>query len=533
MRAFSSKKVQILMLILSGALTALPLVFPILGFLQWFSMIPMAIVLISSRQDGESKLKSYYVKGILYFWPYYAIGFHWFFYMYPLDFAGLSNAESVIVVVVACFGLSLFQALWSAVAFLLFGLVLRSDRISKNWMLIPIYAAALWVVVEIWQTVGWWGVPWARIPLGQISSLLFVRSSALFGSYFVTFVIVAVNFLISYAIIKKAVRGLALALGAVVFSINLVLGALVTMCYKPESSNMVKAAAIQGNISSGDKWDSETLYKTIEVYKDLTEKAAADGAKIAVWPETALPCVLFDSEELSAFVKNLARENNITIILSAFTKDDNTGQRYNSMIEVRPDGTFGDTVYSKQRLVPFGEFVPMRELVMFLIPPLSEIGMLEGDLLFGKESIVISTKQGMIGCGICFDSIYEDVISNGVRNGAELIAVSTNDSWFSDSAALSMHNSQSRLRAIENGRYIVRSANTGISSVIDPLGNIEGELGALKEGYVISDVEMRESRTLYTYIGNLFAYLCIVFSSALILVYVWERTEKIKILKKH
>ena len=101
------------------------------------------------------------------------------------------------------------------------------------------------------------------------------------------------------------------------------------------------------------------------------------------------------------------------------------------------------------------------------------------------------------------------MIRDSVLNGAEIIAISTNDSWFSDSAALSMHNSQSVLRAVENGRYVVRSANTGISSIIDPMGRVVDSLGANREGYVTAEVNLRNDLTLYTRIGNVIVWLCI------------------------
>ena len=98
----------------------------------------------------------------------------------------------------------------------------------------------------------------------------------------------------------------------------------------------------------------------------------------------------------------------------------------------------------------------------------------------------------------------------GARTGAEIFAVSTNDSWFSDSAALRMHNAQAALRSIENRKYTVRAANTGISSIISPNGIIEEELGALKRGYVYSEIYANSHRTLYSYVGNTFVYICIL-----------------------
>ena len=132
------------------------------------------------------------------------------------------------------------------------------------------------------------------------------------------------------------------------------------------------------------------------------------------------------------------------------------------------------------------------------------------DLLWGEDTAVMDTDYGNIGSLICFDSIYDGLSVDSVRAGAEMLCLSTNDSWFGASAGVYMHNAQSQLRAIENGRYVVRSANTGISTVIDNKGNVLTMLDPLVEGYVIEDVEVRSSTTLYTAIGNSFVYAAIL-----------------------
>ncbi len=529
MRNLYLKAKKPLWLAISGALTSLALIFTELGALQWISIIPMALILMQMASDKSLKLRKLYGAGVIFFGAYYSLSFHWFFYMYPLDFAGLSNAASLAVVLLACFGIGIFQALQSALIFVFFGVFARGGFSQRAKLTVPLFAASLWVIFEWWQTVGWWGVPWARLPLGQMNAVIFVRSASLFGSYFITFIIVAVNFCLALAIYDEGIARIALSVGILVFSLNLSLGSFVTLMYR-ESGEKVKVAAVQGNISSNEKWSGSSR-RISEIYGELTEDAAREGAEIVVWSETALPYVLFNSIYLTEFVSDLARDNDITILLSAFTESENGEQNLNSIIEVRSDGSFGETVYSKQKLVPFGEFVPMREFVTLIFPPLANIGMLDEDLLAGETSVVIETEEGRIGCGLCFDSIYEDVILNSARNGAELIAISTNDSWFSDSAALDMHNAQARLRAIESGKYVVRSANTGISSIIDPMGDVRAELGALKRGYVISEIEMTEGNTLYTYIGNLFVYLNAVFS-ALMLFFCFIHKGNIKFIKK-
>lgn len=527
LKVFWNRYRSLLMLICSGALSALPVVLPKLGFLQWVAMIPAVFVLLESARDDDIRLRKIYGKGLMFFWAYYAVSLHWFFYMYPLDFAGLSNFASLVVVLLACFGLSFLQAIFSAVAFVIVAAICRLDPIKKRPCIVPFVGASAFVIAEWFQTVGWWGVPWGRLALGQVEVPLFIRSASIFGSYFITFVIVAVSFCIAYAILNKSFTKTLLSVAVSLFCLNLALGTLVTLTYR-EKGESITVAAAQGNISSVEKWSADSLNHILNVYEGLTVSAASNGATIVVWPETAIPYDLSTRPDIEWYVCKLAKENSVTILLPVFTSDEESGMLYNSIVEIRPDGSIGEHMYHKQRLVPFGEFVPMRRFIVMLVPPLAEVGMLEEDILPGEESIVFETVEGRIGCGICFDSIYEELIRHSVLNGAEMIAISTNDSWFSDSAALSMHNSQSVLRAVENGRYVVRSANTGISSVIDPMGRVVESLGANREGYVTAEVYLRENMTFYTLSGNIIVWVCLAFDSALLLYFLYSKKKKIK-----
>ena len=116
--------------------------------------------------------------------------------------------------------------------------------------------------------------------------------------------------------------------------------------------------------------------------------------------------------------------------------------------------------------------------------------------------------NGKIGGLICFDSIYETLTLDSVREGAQLLALATNDSWYQDSAAVYQHNRHAVLRAVESGRYIVRAANTGISSIIRPTGEITASLAPLKAGVVTGDVYFRSDRTVYSIVGNVIVLFC-------------------------
>ena len=166
-------------------------------------------------------------------------------------------------------------------------------------------------------------------------------------------------------------------------------------------------------------------------------------------------------------------------------------------------------MYSKRHLVPFGEYVPMRELIVALVPPLAEL--VQVNILPGDDAAVHQSAMGEIGSLICFDSIYETLARDSVRQGAQLLTISTNDSWFFDSAAARMHNAQAQLRAVETGRWVVRAASTGISSMIAPDGTIVAQQDALTEGILYGEVEMRGEITLYTILGNVIAWVCMAY----------------------
>ena len=153
-----------------------------------------------------------------------------------------------------------------------------------------------------------------------------------------------------------------------------------------------------------------------------------------------------------------------------------------------------------------------------LIPSLAELNLWASDLSAGQDATVVTAEGGRYGFLICFDSIYEELTRDSVRDGAGLMIISSNDSWFYDSAAVYQHKSQGQLRAIESGRYVVRAANTGISTVVSPTGELLAWIDPLTAGYAVADVEMRENHTLYTVIGNLFVYLCIAFCGGLLVV---------------
>ena len=505
-----------------GILMALPLIYSAMGILQWISLIPTVIILYLLVEDATVKYKKLYLFGLSYFFPFFVVVFHWFYYMHPMDFAGLSGAASFFVVTLACVGMAIFQSFAAAFIFPIFAWISRGIFVRRHQILKPFLLAAMFVIVEWSQTLGWWGVPWGRLALGQLDYSFVVQPASVLGSYFISFVLVLVNAMIAYALLgmQRAKLVSYICIGVVVFQFAFG-GVMYYFNSRVDGCETVKMAAAQDTVSNEDKWgEGKTQHEkyryTIDVYGRLTAEAASEGAVAVVWPETVLPYTFFNNDYMVADMSRLARENNITILFSTFTEAEGGGL-YNSIVQVNPDGTFGNTVYAKQHLVPFGEFLPMAGLIEAIAPPLAELAQTD-NIVAGEDSVVLETAAGRVGGLICFDSIYEDLAINSVRNGAEVLVVSTNDAWFRESAALSMHYSQSRLRAIECGRYVVRSANTGISAIITSTGKPMDICGAGETGEITEEIYLRENRTVYSYIGDAFVYALITFVAVIIII---------------
>lgn len=511
--------VKFILLAFSGILTGLTVCFPAIGVLEWISLIPAFVVMLRLCTDGKHKLVSVYFYGLFFYMCYFVTAWHWFFSMYPLDFTELGRAEALAVILLAVLGIPLIQSLSFALTFLFSSLLSKTTAVKKFPLMLPFAVAALWTVLEWSETLFWIGVPWARLSIGQTELLTQVQSASLFGCYFVTFLLVAVNCLAAYALLFADVRKLCVTVAASLLIGNTLFGAvsLFANSMTDLDSEPIRVAVIQGNISSTEKWGEDWYSVTVTKYVDLIDKAAGDGAELVILPETVFPIYIEDSVMTQELLSKSAKGNNITILVGTMTRDENNRQR-NIVIVIDAEGEIHyDNYYSKRHLVPFGEYVPHRDLLTVLFPPLANISMLSDDIVPGDSASVYTNEKYSVGAAICFDSIYESLLRDSANSGAEILSISTNDSWFSDSAGVYMHEAQAKLRAIETGRYVLRAANTGVSAIISPTGKAIAEIEPLVDGYAVENVYARSGATLYSTVGNVYVLVCFAFSFGILL----------------
>ena len=176
-----------LLLFLSGILSALPYLNGYLFFLPYFTFAPLFI--------AAKRKKSAYRHGLCFSMGYFLVVFHWFIRLYPLDFAGLNKSASVAVVAVAWLGMSVLQSVGTA----LVPFVFRRITKDRNELFAPFALASLWVIAEWGQNFFWFGVPWARLAIGQHKILPIVQGASLIGSLGISFIIVLISGFIAIA----------------------------------------------------------------------------------------------------------------------------------------------------------------------------------------------------------------------------------------------------------------------------------------------------------------------------------------------
>jgi apolipoprotein N-acyltransferase len=521
------KAIRIATYAICGILCALPAIFNNLWILGWVAYSPVIIIEYMRKEDEDRAYRKAWLRGFPFFYAYGLTIFFWIWELYPMDFAGFTPLQALGVINLAWFGVPLFQSL-----LLSFNTVWLTFLKKKNvtlWIW-PILVSCLWVIQEWIQTLTWTGVPWGRLAIGQAGVLYNIQSASLLGTYFISFIMIAFSGYIAIGAInfiknKSMQKGvLAMAVAVSLFFSNFVYGAIVINTTN-KNIETIRVAAIQANIETADKW-SNNPQAALDAHKELVLQASKEDVDLIVLAETAIPYAVVNDEYLQPYVEQMAKDADADILLGCYHIDQKTSKIYNATIYITPEDGIVENVYEKQRLVPFGEYVPMRSFFTTILPFLTEINMLSEDVSPGSDSDIFNTSVGNVGSLICFDAIYEKLAWQSARDGAEFFAVSTNDCWFQDSAAVYQHNVHARLRCIENGRYMVRSANTGISSIITDKGEVITMLPPLEKGYVIGEIELSTQRTLYSYIGNVLVLIAALTIAATIPVCIVKSKKK-------
>lgn len=411
-------------------------------------------------------------------------------------YGGLPYITGVLIYVAMCLVLGLYGGLFA----LLFHAI-APGTLFRRWLLVPL----AWAAVEYARTYLLTGFPWNLIAAAIVDYTPLVQFDRFAGPYALGALILLPAVTIAWAIVARA-RGMDLVFTvgpvAIVCFIWWVTGMVgAKLIARPADGPMFTAALLQPNISQEMRWNSENLMQIFQRMMDMTDKAVRSGAAVVVWPESTVPLSYATTDFFRQAIESESRQFAVDIILGSVAVDAaNENRLWNAAFLVSGGRTIGH--YDKIRLVPFGEYVPLRKVLFFAHKLVREVGNFE----FGARDTPLA---GLFryGPAICYEIVFPQIPRMQVVHGADVLVTITNDAWYDGTSAPRQHLNQARLRAVEDDRYLLRAATTGVSAFIDPTGRIVSEIPMNQQGIIYARFQPRHTETLYVRFGDWFAWI--------------------------
>ena len=370
----------------------------------------------------------------------------------------------------------------------------------------PFVVSAAWVVGELGRGYLFGGFPWALLGYSQVEVLPVAQLASVFGVHGLSFLLVLVSATVAGVLLRPS-RSWVVMMSAVAGLVVLIGGWGQWRLARNEltsAGDPVRVAMIQGNVPQDEKRAPERRGSILETYLSASHAAAADGARLLLWPESATPLPFEEDPPGGAAIRAMAESTGAHVLFGSEEIERGGEFRYyNAAFLVGSDGRPKGT-YRKVRLVPFGEYVPLRGWLFFADKLVETVA----DFSPGTGAVTLEVGEHRVSVAICYEVVYPDLIGAFVDGGSELLTTITNDAWFGESSAPHQHFAQAAMRAIEQGRYLVRAANTGVSGVVDPYGRVLARTELFESATVVADVRWIRARTVYGRTGHLFALGC-------------------------
>jgi len=367
--------------------------------------------------------------------------------------------------------------------------------------------AAVWMIFEWVRSWFLAGFPWLFLGDAHVNSTL-SGFAPILGVYAISFLVALMSaFIIDQnwkALLgdnhKDSIKNI-LKKTAPVLLLPWVAGAFFMAFEWTEKQSEITVAAVQGNIAQERKWLPEEIYPTLEKYRSASEESW--DADVILWPETAITVLHHQAKEYMKYLDEEGKKNSAAII---------TGIPYQQGITEEQPGRFHNSIiglgeasglYHKQKLVPFGEYMPFpdswRPLLSFFNIPMSQFAA-------GKQNqALISIKNDYVDYTvapfICYDVVYPDFVAKQSTDSGLIITIS-NDAWFGLSNGPLQHLGIVKMRALENGRYVLRSTNTGVTALIDHKGNVVDRLPQMEFGVLKAQAQIRSGNTPFNIWGS-------------------------------
>jgi apolipoprotein N-acyltransferase len=432
-------------------------------------------------------------------------------------FGGLPTAGAVFAAGVLVAYLSLFPA----------GFALILNRLHVRFGPRALFLApSIWVSTELGRQYVWDGFPWTLLGYSQVTTLPIAQLASIVGVYGLSALLALVSTAGACVLIDR--RPVRWRVVASVVCMIAVVGIWGEMRLRSStlltSGTPVRVGVLQGNIAQDEKWNPANREAITSRYLSMTRAALAQGATFILWPESATPLPFEQDIVGGSAIRRLAIESKATLLIGSDQAEAITApvpgekaqdRAYNAAFLVKPDGTVG-AVYRKMHLVPFGEYVPLQSVLYFVGPIIGAVADFPS-FTPGQTPVLLPVGDHVASTAICYEVIYPDLIRRFVRDGSELLTTITNDAWYGRSSAAYQHWDQASMRAIEEGRYLARAANTGISGFVDPYGRVMAKTPLFEQATVVRDIRFITDRTIYSRIGDLVAWVSLALTAAALL----------------
>jgi apolipoprotein N-acyltransferase len=501
------------------------LIFPLPGIyvLSWVAFAPLIVALLRARPagaleiDGAIHLQAAkpgqafllaYVSGIL----WYAGTCYWI-YNTMHEYGGLSVPLALLALFLFCLYLALYHGLFG----LLLSFAVDPGRDNRRAL---VAAPFLWVAVELARTRVT-GFPWNLLGTAQVDNISLSRITTWTGVYGVSFEIMLVNVAVAAAFLVPRKKRRTLLIASVAAAAVLQAGRLVEAPALPADH---AALLVQENIPAQANWMRDAFERTLRELTDLSEKTEAADSSPApdskpgkvdfiVWPESPAP--FFASDPLFRNpLSEMAQATHTWVVTGAIGSTPamqggkSASQIFNSAALVSPTGDW-TARYDKVHLVPFGEYLPFPQLFAFAGGLTKEVGEFQS----GASRAPLDAGNTRLGVFICYESVFPGEVREFADQGAQVLVNLSNDGWYGDSGAYAQHLNQTRMRAIENDRWILSATNTGVTASIDPYGRTVARLPRKERSALVAPYALTSVTTFYTRHGDWFCWLCAIISA--------------------
>lgn len=411
----------------------------------------------------------------------------------------------------ALFFLSIYMSLYFTGFGYLAWYLFRQKSILLPLLVLP----ALWTGLEWIKGFLFTGLPWMDLGYSLYKVPLLIQAADIFGhlgiSYLLVFVNVGIVLLVESGRSRAARAGVCSVMAAVLISVIVYSSIRLQEVaeFEKKTGHSIPVGVVQGNIDQSMKWSQNMQQTTVDTYLGLTKSLSTDGltANLVVWPETALPFYPVTNPYITKIAGEL-RQENVKLLTGApmyeiVDPETRKIRFYNSALLFDDSGNI-EQRYDKSHLVPFGEYVPLKKYLPFIAPLVETVG----DFTPGSIEVPIEVEDAQIGVLICFESVFPELSRKWVDQGANVLVNLTNDAWYGKSSAPHHSLAMAVMRAVENRRSLVRSANTGISAFISPSGVISAQSPLFEKWAMASNVVLLTGRTQWVQWGFFFGPFC-------------------------